>query len=53
MAGIPDYQSLMLPVLEIAAKGETSVPLAEADIATRCRVCEDAGNTKPHLADLM
>lgn len=35
MAGIPDYQSLMLPVLEVAAKGETSVPLAEADIATR------------------
>lgn len=35
MAGIPDYQSLMLPVLEVAAKGETSVPLAETDIATR------------------
>ena len=32
---IPDYQSLMLPVLEIATKGETSVPLTEADIATR------------------
>ena len=31
---IPDYQSLMLPVLEIAAKGETSVPLAEAEIAS-------------------
>jgi len=31
--GIPDYQSLMLPVLQIASKGETSVPLAEADIA--------------------
>lgn len=32
---IPDYQSLMLPVLEIAGKGETSVPLAEAEIAAR------------------
>ena len=32
---IPDYQSLMLPVLEVASKGETSVPLAEADIAVR------------------
>src|SRR3546814_3790555 len=32
---IPDYQSLMLPVLEIAAMGETSVPLAEAAIAER------------------
>jgi restriction system protein len=32
---IPDYQSLMLPVLEVASKGETSVPLAEADIAAR------------------
>src|SRR3546814_17645080 len=32
---IPDYQSLMLPVLEIAAMGETSVPLAEAAIAAR------------------
>jgi restriction system protein len=30
---IPDYQSLMLPVLKIASKGETSVPLAEAEIA--------------------
>jgi len=35
MAGTPDYQSLMLPVLEVAAKGETSVPLAEAYIAAR------------------
>ncbi len=35
MAGIPDYQSLMLPVLEVAAKCETSVPLTEADIAAR------------------
>lgn len=33
MAGIPDYQSLMLPVLEVASKGETSVPLAADAIA--------------------
>ena len=31
---IPDYQTLMLPVLQTAAKGETSVPLAEAEIAS-------------------
>ena len=32
---IPDYQSLMLPVLEIAARGETSVPVAETEVAVR------------------
>ena len=32
---IPDFQSLMLPVLELASKGETSVPVAEAEIAAR------------------
>lgn len=32
---IPDYQSLMLPVLDLASKGETSVPLAEVEIAAR------------------
>ncbi|EDP61536.1 hypothetical protein BAL199_13900 [alpha proteobacterium BAL199] len=32
---IPDYQSLMLPVLEIASKGETSIPLAERRIAAK------------------
>jgi restriction system protein len=26
MPGIPDYQTLMLPVLRIAAKGETTIP---------------------------
>lgn len=31
---IPDYQSLMLPVLQIAAKGETSVPITENQIST-------------------
>lgn len=35
MARIPDYQSLMLPVLEVASKGETSVPLAADAIADR------------------
>jgi hypothetical protein len=28
---IPDYQSLMLPVLKIAVEGETRVPLAAAE----------------------
>ncbi|KAF0116693.1 MAG: restriction system protein [Rhodospirillaceae bacterium] len=32
---IPDYQSLMLPVLEIACTGESSVPETEAAITTR------------------
>lgn len=32
---IPDYQSLMFPVLVVAAKAETSVPLAETAIATK------------------
>jgi restriction system protein len=32
---IPDYQTLMLPVLEIAARGEISVPLVEAEVAER------------------
>ncbi len=32
---IPDYQALMLPVLEIAANGETSVPQTEIEIARR------------------
>lgn len=30
---IPDYQTLMLPVLEFAAKGETRVPIAAEKIA--------------------
>ena len=38
---IPDYQSLMLPVLELASKGETSVPNAEAEIATRFGLSDD------------
>ncbi|MBX9643482.1 MAG: restriction endonuclease [Novosphingobium sp.] len=32
---MPDYQSLMLPILEISAKGESSVPLAADEIAGR------------------
>jgi restriction system protein len=32
---MPDYQSLMLPILEIGAKGESSVPLAADEIAGR------------------
>jgi restriction system protein len=38
---IPDYQSLMLPVLEVAAKAETSVPLAEAEIATKLGLSDE------------
>jgi restriction system protein len=37
---IPDYQSLMLPVLEIASKGETSVPQMEAEVAARFGLSE-------------
>lgn len=32
---MPDYQSLMLPVLEIGAKGESSVPMAADEVAAR------------------
>lgn len=38
---IPDYQSLMLPVLRIAAEGETRVPLAAATIADDLGLSED------------
>lgn len=38
---IPDYQALMLPVLEIGAEGESSVPLAEANIADRFGLSSD------------
>jgi restriction system protein len=30
---IPDYQALMLPVLKLAAKGETSAPEVEQNLA--------------------
>lgn len=32
---IPDYQTLLMPVLEIASKSETSVPLADSEIAAK------------------
>jgi len=38
---IPDYQSLMLPVLQAAAKAETSVPVAEAEIATKFQLSNE------------
>ena len=38
---IPDYQSLMLPVLEIGASGESSVPLASDAIAVRFGLTND------------
>ncbi|WP_116970772.1 restriction endonuclease [Blastomonas sp. UPD001] len=38
---IPDYQTLMLPVLAIAAEGETRVPLAAEKIADRLGLTED------------
>lgn len=38
---IPAYETLMLPVLEIAQKGETSVPEAEAEIAARFGLTEE------------
>ena len=37
---IPDYQSLMLPVLEAAAEGETRVPHAAKIIAERFGLSE-------------
>ena len=37
---IPDYQSLMLPVLQLAAEGETRVPLAAEIIADRLGLTE-------------
>lgn len=38
---IPDYQSLMLPVLQIAAAGETRVPGAAQDVADRLSLTAD------------
>lgn len=37
---IPDYQSLMLPVLEVASTGEISVPVAASEIAARLGLSE-------------
>lgn len=38
---IPDYQSLMLPVLNVAAEGETRVPAAAQVIVDRLGLSED------------
>ncbi len=38
---IPDYQTLMLPVLKIAARGETRVPIASAEIADLLGLSEE------------
>jgi len=38
---IPDYQTLMLPVLQIAAEAETRVPVAAERIADLLRLSED------------
>ncbi|WP_348763861.1 restriction endonuclease [Hyphomonas atlantica] len=38
---IPDYQSLMLPVLKLAALGETRVPIAANEIADELGLSED------------
>jgi restriction system protein len=38
---IPDYQTLMLPVLTVAAEGETRVPVAAQLIADRLGLSED------------
>lgn len=38
---IPDYQSLMLPVLQVAAEGETRVPFAATKIADALGLSED------------
>lgn len=38
---VPDYQTLMLPVLELAAKQEMSVPLAEEEIAERFNLSDE------------
>lgn len=38
---IPDYQSLMLPVLDVAAKSESSVPVAEETIAAHLGLTDE------------
>ncbi|MBB2842649.1 UNVERIFIED_ORG: restriction endonuclease Mrr [Rhizobium etli] len=44
---IPDYQTLMLPVLLLAAKGETRV----ADVAER--IADDLGLTQEEREELL
>jgi restriction system protein len=41
---IPDYQALMLPVLDVAAQGETSVRNCIAAVADRLRLDEEDRN---------
>ncbi|WP_206664493.1 winged helix-turn-helix domain-containing protein [Dankookia rubra] len=38
---IPDYKSFMLPVLEVAAKGGSSIPLADNEIAGRLGLTDE------------
>lgn len=38
---IPDYQTLMLPVLQVAAEGETRVPIASEEIADTLGLSQD------------
>ncbi len=38
---IPDYQSLMLPLLTVAARGETRVPVAAEVIADTFELTEE------------
>jgi restriction endonuclease Mrr len=38
---IPDYQTLMLPVLRVAAKGETTVPPAADEVAGAFGLSQD------------
>lgn len=42
---LPDYQTLMLPVLELAAQGEQSVPGMETAIAARFHLTEEERQT--------
>lgn len=41
---IPDYQTLMLPVLTIAAEGEARVPVISDRIADQFSLSEDERN---------
>jgi restriction system protein len=38
---VPDYQTLMLPILELAALGEQSIPSVEAPLAERFALSEE------------
>lgn len=50
---IPNYQTLMLPVLKIAARGETRVPKASAEIADLLGLTEEGREEMlPRLASV-